>query len=929
MTASDGRFLTSALERFWELRERDARSLELRGKLERVLESEGPRIPVQELRDLVVLMLYWGTALDVREIAGLTRGQLESAEMGRFKVRIERRRGAPMVQALPAEASAALRLYLGRTPGEGPLFRGESGAPLSESELGDLVQRHASGLLLGAAGEGEGLLDHPVVLPTPTRLGAHPRYTGRGVTIAFVDSAFHGHPDLVRPRNRIKSHVDLTGLGRDLTFTGADAWHGTMTSVACAGNGYLSNGLYRGIAREAEVVLVAVGREGRVADLDVARAFEWLLERREALGIDIVSVSLGGDQAGSWRRSRIDELAELLVQAGVVVVAAAGNDPLRPSRPPADAPSVLTVGGLIDKNLPHEMTFVAYRSQFGVTVDGLLKPEVVAPGALVAAPLLPGTPAFEKARTLYFSRALPDDELRAELRRHPGMGFDDLEALDDEAVRERLEAEIRGLKLVGPHYQHVDGTSFAAPVVASVVAQMLEANPTLTPAAVRDILIQTARPIPHIPRERQGYGLVQPADAVHAAANPELPHQVASWATPRVDGPRATFRFRREHEGRVCVAGSWNGWDQHANVLGRSADGAWETTLEMQLPGRHTYKFVLDGQYWVEDPENPRTEPDGYGGHNSVFETAEHAFAEELPGRVFEALQRGAGEERSVALSALDFALGLPNASLNRRVQEYWQRALEAALDRLQGPPPTRGVELIQLYNCGLLLRSAQGCLGIDVVSGRHVWGVNWRLPEELVLRLAHALDALLVTQRLPDHLDLDVARLVRERGKPVGVPEEVRASVFPDALGFAPGARREIALSGGEIAVRAHRAHHWWDEEGCVEQRGYEVRMGGLRVVHLADHDPLRFLDFAAAPDVLVGTLGRFSPESGPLDSVRALCGLRPRLLVPAHVAELGQPGYGDEDGYDAVEGWLREAAGDVPWRVLTWGESCRIEPA
>ena len=182
-------------------------------------------------------------------------------------------------------------------------------------------------------------------------------------------------------------------MERSLTSRHDDAWHGTMTTVACAGNGYLSNGLYRGIAREAELVLLAVGREGRIRAQDMVRALEWVLAHRAAAGIRCQHLARrrGPD---SYRDSAIDEAAELLVQAGVVVVAAAGNDPLRPSMPPANAPSVVTVGGLVDKNLPHEMTFVPYRSQYGMTVDGLTKPELCAPGALVAAPILPGTPIF-------------------------------------------------------------------------------------------------------------------------------------------------------------------------------------------------------------------------------------------------------------------------------------------------------------------------------------------------------------------------------------------------------------------------------------------------------------------------------------------------------------------------------------------------------
>src|SRR5205823_11286791 len=45
-------------------------------------------------------------------------------------------------------------------------------------------------------------------LPTPLRLHADPRYTGRGVTVALVDAGFHPHPDLLRPRDRVRGWVD-------------------------------------------------------------------------------------------------------------------------------------------------------------------------------------------------------------------------------------------------------------------------------------------------------------------------------------------------------------------------------------------------------------------------------------------------------------------------------------------------------------------------------------------------------------------------------------------------------------------------------------------------------------------------------------------------------------------------------------------------
>ena len=39
--------------------------------------------------------------------------------------------------------------------------------------------------------------DDFIILPTPLRVDAHPRYTGKGITICFIDSGFYPHPDLV------------------------------------------------------------------------------------------------------------------------------------------------------------------------------------------------------------------------------------------------------------------------------------------------------------------------------------------------------------------------------------------------------------------------------------------------------------------------------------------------------------------------------------------------------------------------------------------------------------------------------------------------------------------------------------------------------------------------------------------------------------
>ena len=117
--------------------------------------------------------------------------------------------------------------------------------------------------------------------------GASERHAGRGVTIAFLDSGFFAHPDLVQPRDRILHYLDVTPPAartrRDLERPDESSWHGMMTSVVACGNGWLSGGLYRGLASEARLVLVKVGTARRIQHDDIRRGLEWVVRNRRAL----------------------------------------------------------------------------------------------------------------------------------------------------------------------------------------------------------------------------------------------------------------------------------------------------------------------------------------------------------------------------------------------------------------------------------------------------------------------------------------------------------------------------------------------------------------------------------------------------------------------------------------------------------------------
>jgi serine protease AprX len=357
------------------------------------------------------------------------------------------------------------------------------------------------------------------ILPIPLRVGALEDYRGRGVTIAFLDAGFYAHPDL---GNRIAAYVDVThrrARREDLARPDESSWHGMMTSVVASGDGRLSGGLYRGVASEARLVLVKCGTVRRIAHDDIRRGLEWVVRHRRRYDIRVVNVSCGGDYPASYLKDGLSQAAEQATRDGMLVCAAVGNlghVAGHPVLPPASAPSALTVGGLDDKNGLAFAGFSMYHSSFGPTVDGLQKPEVLAPGIWIAAPILPGTPTQAQAELLTRLNGAPDEDLRSIIAAHPGIdsSLDAALELEPPLVRGLVSARLRDANVISGAYKHVDGTSFSAPIVASIAAQMIEANPGLAPHEAKSILVRTARRIPGVPVDRQGWGVVDPRRAV-------------------------------------------------------------------------------------------------------------------------------------------------------------------------------------------------------------------------------------------------------------------------------------------------------------------------------------------------------------------------------------------------------------------------------
>src|SRR5262249_40054774 len=276
---------------------------------------------------------------------------------------------------------------------------------------------------------------------------------------------------------------------------------------------------YRSIAPKAKVVLVKIGKTGRIPERNIETGLRWVFENRDKYKISIVNISAGGDFEQSYLTNSLCQLVEEVVNAGVTVVCAVGNAgyiPGHPVLPPASAPSCIAVGGLDDQNSLDRARRGMYRSSYGPTIDGLQKPEVIAPGIWVAAPILPKTPTADEAELYSELHALPDEELRAAIAAHAGIDRDLDEAVDLRIplLRQLITIKLREGNVINQDYKYVDGTSFAAPIVSSIIACMLEANARLTPPQIKRILIESAERVHDIDVDRQGWGVVNARRAV-------------------------------------------------------------------------------------------------------------------------------------------------------------------------------------------------------------------------------------------------------------------------------------------------------------------------------------------------------------------------------------------------------------------------------
>jgi serine protease AprX len=274
-------------------------------------------------------------------------------------------------------------------------------------------------------------------------------WKGAGVAVAVVDTGIAKVGDLA---GRVKGGIDLTDEGDPYLDSFG---HGTFVAGILAGDGHASNGANRGVAPEADLVPVKIaGRSGATDVSHVLAAIQWVVSFRDKYGIRALNLSLGTDSTQPYLRSPLNYAVERAWDAGIVVVASASNSGPDPGTvaKPGDDPLVVTVGAVDDNaTVTRDDDIMAGFSGVGPTAaDGLIKPDLVAPGRSVLGLRAPGS------------------------------------AVDDANPGSR----------VGSDYFKGSGTSFSAAVVSGAVALLLSKEPELTPDQVKYRLTATAAPGP-------------------------------------------------------------------------------------------------------------------------------------------------------------------------------------------------------------------------------------------------------------------------------------------------------------------------------------------------------------------------------------------------------------------------------------------------
>jgi serine protease AprX len=300
-------------------------------------------------------------------------------------------------------------------------------------------------------------------------------YTGAGIGVALIDSGVNAHPDLfttsLLPSSRVVYSQSFVQGDSSIT----DAYgHGTHIAGLIAGNGISSTGpifseTFKGIAPKVNIVnLRVLDANGSGTDSAVIAAISQAINLKSKYNIRVINLSLGRGVFESYKQDPLCRAVEQAWKNGIVVVVAAGNNGrYLPTSgygtvsSPGNDPYVLTVGSMKPMGTPERMDdlIASYSSKGPTMLDHIVKPDLVAPGNLLVSTETSNT-ALYKTET---SNQIPYSSY-----------------------------VYGGSSSPSKLYFELSGTSMATGVVSGVVADLLQAHPTLTPDQVKAKLMKTA-----------------------------------------------------------------------------------------------------------------------------------------------------------------------------------------------------------------------------------------------------------------------------------------------------------------------------------------------------------------------------------------------------------------------------------------------------
>ncbi len=295
---------------------------------------------------------------------------------------------------------------------------------------------------------------------TGSRLANDTNYTGKGVGIAVLDTGVYPHGDLTKPVNRIVAFKDFVN-NKQMPYD--DNGHGTFVASVAAGNGYMSNGNYTGIAPKANIIGVKVmDKEGSGNSSDIIAGMQWVADHAKEYNIRVMCLSLGA-RAEDNRYDPLVAAVEAIWKKNIVVVAAAGNSGPKSSTitTPGTSTTIITVGAVDDKRTVdiRDDTIPNFSSR-GPALGRHPKPDLVAPGVNINA-----------------------------------------------ANVDKSYVSGTRMRLLKEPYRTMSGTSVSTPVVAGAAALLIEKNPNIKPPEVKRAMLSSTMKI-NADKYDQGNGIL-------------------------------------------------------------------------------------------------------------------------------------------------------------------------------------------------------------------------------------------------------------------------------------------------------------------------------------------------------------------------------------------------------------------------------------